>query len=745
MSDSPIAQEAVEALANASTVPVKLLICGGVGSGKSTALATARDALRSAGLTVLARPLRPGDSPDAALVIDDAHLLREHELLSLTECVTDPRTTVVVAGEPQEQLRDLTVAMERERPRIVLGRLPVAEDLLACTAGLPLLVHATAQGAQSPTQSATFALIARLRRLDEPDLDALLIMSLTQELGAADVAAALSISTTEGRRLVDRARASGLIEPSHTPEFQQLLHGAIAQIVGNAHHREVETALLRSQLDISTVTPQLALRLAEHGHKDDRLAGILARQAAAVHGESIRAAKLYQAAINAGAEGLTSRAADALALTGDCATAAALADGLLSSPDSAERAAAVRIAASVAAHQGNANQAAELFSWLGPHPDAVVGAAAAIVLTATGDLTTARTALRLKDSGPPTMAARTSRSLAEGLLLTMDQPYTAAMTQLGQAIATEQPMSEVTPDSPAALVTLAAIHGGDPVRARSVIGRAVRADNQALFAPRHMLLSGWIKMLDGQLASASADAAAAGSAALHRRDALWAAALQTAIARRSGDTGALQKHWYAGMEVLAEYSVDLFALLPLGELWVAAARMRQVEQLRHALDQALTLLESLGNPILWSIPLHWAGVHAGILANAPELVAPHGQALGVATEASTLAQVLSGAGRTWLRVLANQVDADEVTASARAIACGADLGRDPAGWPGRAANPRRQGVRSDAATGPRSQVGGGAGRPAQRTGGRRTGGRDPIAPAPADVGIAAVSSGTRSR
>ena len=84
------------------------------------------------------------------------------------------------------------------------------------------------------------------------------------------------------------------------------------------------------------------------------------------------------------------------------------------------------------------------------------------------------------------------------------------------------------------------------------------------------------------------------SAGLHRRDALWAAALQTAIARRSGDTGALQKHWYAGMEVLAEYSIDLFALLPLGELWVGAARIRQVEQVRHALDQAFTLLESLG-------------------------------------------------------------------------------------------------------------------------------------------------------
>jgi DNA-binding CsgD family transcriptional regulator len=214
---------------------------------------------------------------------------------------------------------------------------------------------------------------------------------------------------------------------------------------------------------------------------------------------------------------------------------------------------------------------------------------------------------------------------------------------------------------------LAAIHGGDPVRARSVIGRAVRARGDVLFERRHLLLGGWIKMQDGQLPSAGADVVAAGSAGLHRRDALWAAALQTAIARRSGDAGALQKHWSAAMEVLAEHCVDLFALLPVGELWVAAARMRHVDQLRHTLDQAFALLESLGNPSLWSVPLHWAGVHAGILANSPESIAPHGQALSAAAGDSTLARALSGAGRTWLRVLANQVAVDEVTAAARSL------------------------------------------------------------------------------
>jgi len=74
------------------------------------------------------------------------------------------------------------------------------------------------------------------------------------------------------------------------------------------------------------------------------------------------------------------------------------------------------------------------------------------------------------------------------------------------------------------------------------------------------------------LTPAAADVATTLGADLHRRDALWAAALQTAIARRSGDSGAVQKHWYTAMEVLSEHSVDLMSLLPLGELWVAAAR-----------------------------------------------------------------------------------------------------------------------------------------------------------------------------
>jgi DNA-binding CsgD family transcriptional regulator len=95
--------------------------------------------------------------------------------------------------------------------------------------------------------------------------------------------------------------------------------------------------------------------------------------------------------------------------------------------------------------------------------------------------------------------------------------------------------------------------------------------------------------------------------------------------------------------------------------------LRHVDRLQHTLDEAFALLDSLGNPLLWSVPLRWAGVHAGILANSPEAVAPHGQALTAAAAHSTFAKALATAGRTWLRVLANHVDTDEVSASARGL------------------------------------------------------------------------------
>ena len=669
---------AIAALLAAPSEPVKVLVSGGIGAGKTTLLSAVRTALRDAGVPVLGRPA--DDSP-GALIVDDAHLLADDELALLCERAAEPGRTVVVAAEPLAHhgpLRALTLALTRENPAVTLGARAAADlpgiervdDLLAATAGIPFLL-AAAEGAAAPADAARFALVERLRRLDQPVLDTLLLCSLDPRLGPDDIAAALRVDAVAAQALVDRARASGLLEPGQHLAFRRTLHQAVAEIIGTARHHDTEVALLHSQLGMSTLSADLALGMAEHGLRDGRLADALTALAARHRDDPAHAARLYRAASEAGSTQLSTELGDALALTGDCATAARLADELLGSTDPAQRAAAVRIAASVSMHDGSAAAAADLFRWLGPYPDAFIGSAAAVVSIATGDIATARAALDVPDNGPPTSTARGARSLAEGLLSTLDRPFPAAIGRLSQAITAEWSSSRVAPDSPAALVTLAALHGGDPVRARSIIGRAAGAapgHGDFFTAHRHRLLLGWTRMLDGQLNRAATDAAAVDPTTLHRRDALWSAALRTAIARRAGDTGAMQQHWYAAMEVLAEYSTDLFALLPLGELWVAAARLRQVDRLQHQLDDALGLLDSLGRPPLWSVPLHWAGVHAGILANSPEAVAPHGQALTAAAADSSYARALATAGRSWLRVLAHQVDVDDVTLAARALA-----------------------------------------------------------------------------
>ncbi|WP_051574871.1 isoniazid response ATPase/transcriptional regulator IniR [Mycobacterium sp. URHB0044] len=688
--------------------PAKVLVSGGIGTGKTSVLTDIRSALRAAGVTVIARPPRDGDPDGAAVVIDDAHLLGAPELDELADLVSDSASTVVIAAEPiahEPALAALATAIARQSPVVTLGPLTPAEvsraitetagapapvesvrAVMTTTAGLPFLVGPAVaalgapQDGQSPVAAvaaaARVALIERLRRVDDAVLHTLLISSLSPELGPDDVAGALRTDIERAHTLVDRARASGLIAPSHSPTFLRSLHDCLSQIIGATRHHDIEIALLHTQVEKSTLSTDLALRLADHGLRDPQLADALTVLAARNRAHPGRAARLYRAATEVGASTLNAPLADALALTGDCGTAGRLADELLTSQEPDERAAAVRIAASVAAHDGGAAQAAELFGWLGPNPDAVIGAAGVIVAIGVGDVAAARAAIDVESAGPPTSTARAARSLSDGLMRSLDSPYPVAIARLAQAITPDQPAAGVTPDTPAALVTLAALHGGDPVRARSVIGRAVRTagDDEGFVAPRHRLLLGWVRMQEGQLAAAGADVAAARTAAggeLHRRDALWAAALQTAIARRSGDTGAIQKHWYTAMEVLTEYSLDVYSLLPLGELWVSAARLRQVDRLRHTIDEAFNLLEALGKPILWSLPLHWSGVHAGILANSPEAVAPHGQALTAAAGHSPFAKALATAGRIWLRVLANHVDVDEVTVAARALAqCG---------------------------------------------------------------------------
>ena len=486
-------------------------------------------------------PAKRRDVTDA-IVVDDAHLLSTADLLALAEYVARPQATVVIAAEPHQHnsaLRDLTRAIENEDAAVLLGPVPPAElsnyastvggrltapydsellrSLLATTAGVPFLVKSAlrsgdpTEGRSSATtfsSAVRFALIQRLRGLDERLLDALLIGSLSPELGTADVAAALSLPSAEAHTLVDRARASGLIAPSLPPRFLLSVHGAVSQIVGATRHHELETQLLTTQLGLETLTTDLALRLAEHGTRDDRLARVLERQARSASGEPGRVARLYRAAVNAGAGG---------------------SGGGLDTPARGR----ARADGGLHHRRGDRRRPARVRG---------SGSAAAAVRIAA-----ARLALSAENAGPPTSTASAARSLAEGLMLTLDQPFAHRGDRAAGPVDDHrsQPGRRPGHRGRARHARRDARRRPGPRAQRHRAGGARQSGRRRrplpLLSPSTGTGCCWAgRMQDGQLSAAASDAVAIDSAPgaeLHRRDALWASALQTGIARRAGTPG----------------------------------------------------------------------------------------------------------------------------------------------------------------------------------------------------------------
>jgi DNA-binding CsgD family transcriptional regulator len=151
------------------------------------------------------------------------------------------------------------------------------------------------------------------------------------------------------------------------------------------------------------------------------------------------------------------------------------------------------------------------------------------------------------------------------------------------------------------------------------------------------------------------------------RDEFLAAALEVALARRSGDLAALMPAWGRAREAIVRHPVDLYVLQQLGELSIAATRLRESSWIRPHLDEAAALLDRLGNPPLWAAPLHWSALQAAILTESRSAAAHHAAALGAAAGAGRYAAALAAAAPHWVRMLDAEVDADAVEAAARGL------------------------------------------------------------------------------
>ncbi|MGW4329234.1 LuxR C-terminal-related transcriptional regulator [Nocardia sp. NPDC004573] len=716
----PCARDIFRDLDSADDQPVVYLIRGRSQTGKSTLLAEIRARLRARGVplqddiaAVAHAHARNGSHPVTraqgggtagvttdtarpALIIDNAHTLGQMDLEYLCAAVESGHRTMVVATQPRPhdpRLRMLADAIARRgrvvdlRPLGVADMAPFARELgMMVPRQVAQHIHVQTAGIRGGVVAAlTAACSARLDAgitavdtavaawarglLDnlEPDLLETLVVATTGTgLDSSELTEVLGVEQSVAQDLIDRARASALVT-----DADLLLEPAVAPLrtlLGDRRFVAIERRLLGSRLEAGLLRDRTALQLAESGVRDPRLADFLVDAAGQAGREAVR---YYAAAAAAGAELdlIALRWAEAAARTGDGETAMRLAEPMLARSGSTgtELATAVRICAAVLTRRGLVGRAAQLYTWLGGHrvgPDWAVGAT---VLCLAGDVPGAREMSSSATKWPPTEAGAHARLIATALADTIElgNNTAAAVSALVQAAHADAGVDRFLPCTAASIATLLSLGTGEPRRAQDALRRATAS---GLRCHQLDVLAAWTAMLGGDERAAAATVAALDHDRLDVRDRLLAHGVAVGLARRSGDHTALARAWQAAYPLFDDVQADLLALLPIGELWLAAIRMRDERRIAPLVDAALALLRRLNDPPAWSNAFHWYGVQAAIAHESPEDLLPHAHALKTAAEAGDRhAAVLADAGRTWVLVLRGQVATAPVHAAVAAL------------------------------------------------------------------------------
>ncbi|WP_225735808.1 LuxR C-terminal-related transcriptional regulator [Gulosibacter chungangensis] len=349
-----------------------------------------------------------------------------------------------------------------------------------------------------------------------------------------------------------------------------------------------------------------------------------------------------------------------------------LTDGLLATASPEVFAEAGALAAAALIQSNRLERALAVYRRIGAERIGFNAAWAVVAAIGKGDLAAARHWRSVLGNDTLTNHESGLVDLADGILNTVSGNGDGALELLARSVSALAPLGEhvLLPESPAALAAIVAIGRGDPATAQTLLDRALKANlGGAWGRTRHLLLSSWSQMVQGQVDAAEATLAKLQAVEnLSDRDRLFHLCLLAGIARRRTDLTAMRDAWQALRGHTFGISLTLFDLLPLGEMMVVAARLRDSERAEELALRAQSVATGLHEPIVWTAPFHWSGVQAAFQANAPATLIPHANALVAARQTSTYAATLASAGQTWLQVLRREANFESVAMSAKALA-----------------------------------------------------------------------------
>ena len=500
----------------------------------------------------------------------------------------------------------------------------------------------------------------------------LLHIAVSGPAGTAELARRLMRPEQAVREDVDRLVAEGTV---HLHEGI-LRTGAAGRILAEAAPGEVREIqdLVLGELEADTVRPATLIALVESGCRDGALLQHLVRvvNEHPEGGTAFAALSSLARALGHDQEGVCLLRAGDAAARGHAETVLLLTEHLVTAGSAETRTRAALLAAVAHVQNARLERAAALYRHVGEERIGHDGAWAVMTALGRGDLPAARAWRAAMGDDALTSHASALIDLADGLLQSMEGDGGGALDRLARSLSALGPFGSdvLLPDTPAALAALLAISGGDPATAEVLLDRALRARlGGEAGRRRHLLLAAWALMVQGRLHEADRRLGSLGELTeLGDRDLLFYWGLQAGLARRRSDAQGTRAAWREFRDRTLGVSLSLYDLLPLGEMMVVAARLRDTDRIVAMVTEALAVLDGLGDPAAWAVPLHWAGVQAAFQSEDPAALMPHANALASAAHRSSYAAALARAGRIWLDVLRGEADLDEVEVSVRELA-----------------------------------------------------------------------------